>query len=431
MAPQSDPVHYDAPEWNKHMVKRILENDKYAGEDGYPRIVSSDTFRRAAQIRESKTEGHSAHPACVKAIKRKLTCAVCDTAFRVQTSFRGGIRWWHCGNNECGNILKEADTDLECRITDLLNRLISRPELLDMRPKIVPVSLESEQLQNELCRELGKADWDESRAKSLAFDGAAMLIDGGNVADSNLVYAFLKDRGISRLDYIVGTHAHEDHVGGLAGALNYATVGTAYCPVTEFDSKAFNDFVKYLGEQGKTITVPKPGDAFRLGGANAEILAPLRPSDEPNNTSIVLKLSYGDVSFLFTGDAERAEEADILEAGYDVSATVLKVGHHGSETSTSYPFLREIMPEYAVISCGENNSYGHPDDNLLSRLRDAGAIVFRTDMQGTITATSDGRTVTFTTERNTNIQTKPDGDERRPDRLTVRRLANRGSGADR
>jgi competence protein ComEC len=238
-------------------------------------------------------------------------------------------------------------------------------------------------------------------------DGAAMLIDGGNVADSDLIYTFLKDHGITHLDYIVGTHAHEDHIGGLAGALNYAMVDVAYCPVTEFDSRAFSNFVKYLGEKGKSITVPSPGDTFKLDGAEVEILAPLKPSDEPNNTSIVLKLTYGGVSFLFTGDCEREEEADILEAGYDLSATVLKVGHHGSETSTSYPFLREVMPQYAVISCGTDNSYGHPHEETLSKLRDADVTLFRTDLQGTITATSDGTTVAFTTERGAGAVTNP------------------------
>jgi competence protein ComEC len=233
--------------------------------------------------------------------------------------------------------------------------------------------------------DVGQAD-----AALVLTGGAAMLIDGGNVADSDLIYTFLKNHGVSHLDYIVGTHAHEDHIGGLAGALNYASVDTALCPVTEFSGNAFRNFVNYLGEQGKGITVPSHGDTFDLGNAEFTILGPINPSDEPNNTSIVLKLTYGEVSFLFTGDAERAEETDILEAEYDLSATVLKVGHHGSETATSYPFLREIMPEYAVISCGKNNSYGHPDEATLSRLRDADVKVFRTDMQGTIAATSDG-----------------------------------------
>jgi competence protein ComEC len=265
-------------------------------------------------------------------------------------------------------------------------------------------------------------------------DGAAMLIDGGNAADSDLIYAFLKERGVSHLAYIVGTHAHEDHIGGLAGALNYATIDTALCPVTESESGAFRNFVKYLGAQGKTVSVPRPGDIFTLGGAEFTILGPIKPTSEPNNTSIVLKLTYGAVRFLFTGDCERDEEADILETGRDLSATVLKVGHHGSETGTSYPFLREIMPQYAVISCGEHNSYGHPHEATLSKLRDADVTVFRTDMQGTITATSDGRTVNFTVERNADAQTNPTAADRRtlvpsgaPQTADAARIGNRNT----
>ena len=241
----------------------------------------------------------------------------------------------------------------------------------------------------------------------LVCDKQTMLIDGGNAPDSNLIYSFLRSHGITHLDYLVASHAHEDHVGGLAGALNYATVSTVYCPVTSYDSKAFHSFLKYLGQQNVAITVPKPGETFMLGGAFVEILSPTKASDEPNNTSIVMKVTLGETSFLFTGDAEREEEQDILNAGYDLSATVLKVGHHGSDTSTTYPFLREIMPEYAVISCGTDNTYGHPHDNLLSRLRDAEVKVYRTDTQGDIICISDGKSVRFSTERNVDIETNP------------------------
>jgi len=238
-------------------------------------------------------------------------------------------------------------------------------------------------------------------------DDKAMLIDGGNSADSDLIYSFLKNHEVEYLDYIVATHAHEDHVGGLAGALNYAKVGIALCPVTEHESKAFNNFIKYLDKQNVSITVPNHGDTFLLGGADVKIVGPIKPSNETNNTSIVLKITYGETSFLFTGDAERNEEQDILEEGYDLSSTVLKVGHHGSNTATSYPFLREILPKYSVISCGTGNSYGHPHENTLSRLRDADTIVYRTDIQGTIICTSDGKTISFVTERNANAQTNP------------------------
>ena len=238
-------------------------------------------------------------------------------------------------------------------------------------------------------------------------DGHAMLIDGGESSESSKVYAYLKQHGVSHLDYMVASHAHSDHIGGLSGALNYATVDTAFCPVTDYDSKTFDSMVKYLDKQGVGITVPGAGDEFMLGSAHVQILGPQKNYDEPNDTSIVLKVTYGETSFLFTGDAERTAETDILDAGYNLSSTVLKVGHHGSDTSTSYPFLREIMPEYAVIQVGKDNSYGHPTEDTLSRLRDADVKVYRNDLQGDIVCSSDGKVVTFTTAKNESVQTNP------------------------
>lgn len=230
--------------------------------------------------------------------------------------------------------------------------------------------------------DVGQAD-----AALVLCDDSAMLIDGGNAADSNLIYSYLKKLKVKELDYIVCTHAHEDHVGGLAGALNYATVDTALCPVTSYDSKAFKNFVKYLDKQDVEITVPEAGDTYELGSAEFEILGPIEiDEDDPNNTSIVLRIVYGETSFLFTGDAGRDEESDILDEDYELESTVLKVGHHGSDTSTSYKFLNEVLPKYAVISVGEGNSYGHPTEDTLSRLRDADVKVLRTDMQATSSA---------------------------------------------
>lgn len=238
--------------------------------------------------------------------------------------------------------------------------------------------------------DVGQAD-----AALVLCDGEAMLIDGGNREDSDLIYSYLEKQGISHLNVVVCTHAHEDHVGGLSGALHYASVDKVYAPVVSYESKVFQNFLKCLDEQGVSITVPSPGDTFTLGSADAEILGPVSSSDNLNNTSIVLRLRYGNTFFLFTGDAEREEEQDILETGRTLESTVLKVGHHGSDTSTSYPFLREIMPQYAVISVGKGNSYGHPSEEVLSRLRDAGAQVLRTDQEGDIICVSDGEKVTF------------------------------------
>lgn len=250
--------------------------------------------------------------------------------------------------------------------------------------------------------DVGQAD-----AALVTCDGETMLVDGGNVADSDLIYSVLSDRGISHLDYVICTHAHEDHVGGLSGALNAATAGTVYAPVKEYNSKAFSNFADLAREQGAAITIPAPGDRFDLGSAEVQILGPLTDYDDPNNTSIVVKIFYGETSFLLTGDMERKAELDLIDAGVDLRADVLKVGHHGSSTSSSYVFLNEVMPSYAVISCGVDNEYGHPTDEVLSRLRDADVVLYRTDLQGDITCISDGEAVYFSTDKNSATQTNP------------------------
>ena len=240
--------------------------------------------------------------------------------------------------------------------------------------------------------DVGQAD-----AALVLCDGQAMLIDGGNPSDSSRIYAYLKQRGIDDLAYIVCTHAHADHAGGLAGALNYARVGDALAPVTEDESKSFSNFRKYLDEQGVDITVPQPGDKFDLGSAEVTVLGPVEAYTEVNNTSLVLRIVYGRTSFLFTGDMEQEAEKALVASGRWLASTVLKVGHHGSDSSSSYAFLQAVRPRYAVISVGEDNEYGHPDAAVLQRLEDLGTVIYRTDRDGDILLTSNGQNVTFQT----------------------------------
>lgn len=247
--------------------------------------------------------------------------------------------------------------------------------------------------------DVGQAD-----AALILCDGQSMLIDGGNADDSSLMYSYLSRLGITYLDYVIGTHAHEDHIGGIAGALNYASVGQVFCPVTSYTTRAFNNFVKAVQNRGRSITVPSVGDRFNLGSADCHILG-VNSAEDTNESSIVMKITYGNTSFLFTGDAEREAENLILNSGFDIKADVLKVGHHGSASSTSYYWLRQIAPRYAVISVGQGNSYGHPTETVLSRLRDADVTTYRTDLQGDIICTSNGQTVTFQVNRNENTDT--------------------------
>ena len=243
--------------------------------------------------------------------------------------------------------------------------------------------------------DVGQAD-----AAVLLCDGAVMMIDGGNSADSDFIYAWLKQHDIDHIDTMVCTHAHEDHVGGLSGALNYASVDAAYAPVQEAQTRVFESFVYYLDQQEVSITVPEAGDTFDLGSAQVEILGPVEEYSDTNDTSLVLRVTYGQTSFLFTGDMETTAEEDLLDAYWDLSANVLKVAHHGSDTSSGMEFLQAVDPDYAVISVGADNDYGHPSPEVLERLDGLGLPVYRTDELGTICCVSDGETVNFAFEKN-------------------------------
>lgn len=243
--------------------------------------------------------------------------------------------------------------------------------------------------------DVGQAD-----AAILVSGGHAMMIDGGNAADSRLVYAYLRNTlQIEHLDAVIATHPHEDHIGGLSGALNACTAGAVYSPVTTWNTKVFQSLKKYTEQQGLTLTVPQTGASFWLGSAKVTFLNDGQGFSDANDMSLVVRVDCGSTSFLFTGDAEWDAEHALLNSGKPLQATVLKVGHHGSETSTCYAFLRAISPQYAVISVGKGNSYGHPAESTLSRLRDADVIVFRTDERGTIICRTDGQNVTFETEK--------------------------------
>lgn len=229
-------------------------------------------------------------------------------------------------------------------------------------------------------------------------DGQFMLYDGGNVDDGSLVVSYLQNQGVEELQYVFCSHAHEDHVGGLAAALAYFPANHVYSPVTEASTKCFQNFVKYTQQQGLQVEVPTVGTVWQLGSATVQLLGPLKEYNDTNDTSLVLRIDYGSTSFLLTGDMESDAERDLVESGANLKADVLQVGHHGSSTSSGYIFMNAVLPEMGVISCGVNNKYGHPHQETLSILRDAGVDTYRTDLLGTITIGSDGANYTVSSE---------------------------------
>lgn len=225
---------------------------------------------------------------------------------------------------------------------------------------------------------------------------SAMLIDAGNPENGPDIVSYIKKLGISKLDFVIATHPHADHIGGMADVINAFDIGRIIMPKVEHTTRTFENLLLTIRNKGLKITAPVPGTEYRLGNTSFTILAPNSSSYKNlNDYSVVVRLTYGSTSFLFTGDAEQTSEKEILAKGYNIKSDVLKVGHHGSKTSTTTRFLDAVSPRYAVICVGANNQYGHPAPETLSKLAERGIKVYRIDEAGTIIATSDGKSISF------------------------------------
>lgn len=226
----------------------------------------------------------------------------------------------------------------------------------------------------------------------------AMLIDAGEDDDGTKVQYYLQNQGVNKLDYLILTHPDKDHIGGADVIVTKFDIGKIMMSPYKKDKDPYNDLMKAIKYRNYSYTCPQVGERFDFAGGDFVILGPCKEYDDSNNSSIVLKYRFGNTSFLFSGDAQKEAEADIVQNGLDITADVYKVGHHGSSGSSTKAFLEKINPKYAVISCASDDGNGHPHIKPLKRLAKRGVKLYRTDVQGTVIAYSDGNIIKWNKE---------------------------------
>ena len=238
-------------------------------------------------------------------------------------------------------------------------------------------------------------DVGQGDATLIKADGHAMLIDAGENDKGTAVQLYLQKQGVEQLDYLILTHTDSDHIGGADVIVSKFDIGQIFLSDFKKDNKTYRELMDSMKYKNMTFSTPEAGAEYELGSAEFTVIAPNDTYEDANNSSMALILDYGDNSFLFSGDCEEEAEQDILANGLDLDVDVYQVGHHGSRSSSTEEFLDAMSPEYAVISCAEGNSYGHPHAKTLNNLRARSIKVFRTDEQGSIIAYSDGTNLTW------------------------------------
>ena len=245
--------------------------------------------------------------------------------------------------------------------------------------------------------DVGQAD-----ATLIITDGGTMLIDAGSRNSGPRVVEYLKEMGITEITYAVATHPHEDHIGGMHLVLNAFDIGTVLMPAVSHTSRTYERMIEAIENNNITARAPNPGDIIRLGDAVFTVIHPNSYSNRNlNDWSISFRMQFGGVSMVTTGDAEGPAEREMIQSGHVLNADILRLGHHGSQTSTTQEFFDAVSPSIAIIQVGAGNIYGHPHESVMNRLNAAGVRIYRNDIHGDIILTTDGTNIDIRTTRDT------------------------------
>lgn len=289
-------------------------------------------------------------------------------------------------------------------ITENLSHQVEEIDMTDESQNINTSNLQSKDVNSDIIQdgeiEVHFIDVGQGDSVLIKQGNQSMLIDAGDNKYGKTVVNYLKNEKIETLDYVIGTHPHADHIGGLDDVILAFDVKTIIMPNKIHTTKTFEDVLKAIASKGLKIKGPIVGDVYQLGQAKFTILSPNKKEyDNLNNYSISIKLEYGEKSFIFSGDNEMTGEQEIVNNGLNIKADVLKAGHHGSNTSNTDAFVDKINPDYVVIQVGEGNKYGHPNADIVDKFKSKGIEVYRNDIHGTVIVKSDGQNISFDTTK--------------------------------
>lgn len=311
-----------------------------------------------------------------------------------------------------------AEEELEEVVADTeLSQKVKKEEQNDKKPsatstkskeKEIPKEKEQAKQAKEQRRSDGPLtvhfiDVGQGDAMLLKTKEKAILLDAGDWRGQEVV-SYLRREGIDTLDLVVGSHEHADHIGQMTQVLNEYKVKEVWLTGNQTTSQLFENLLQTILEKDIAYHEPRAGEHYQIGDMQIEVLHPEQLTGDLNNDSLVLKLTYGTVSFLFTGDAERQAEDRMLQGAQNLEATILKIGHHGSDTSTTPSFLQAVNPEVAIISVGANNAYGHPSQSVIDLLHQQGIDLYATKSHGHIKVITDGKDYHITTDKSESLK---------------------------